>query len=64
MVLLLIKPVFGSTSVLGLNENFTSGDGFDTVMSVELLLLSLNVWATNVCLGSVVMSMSTSPTIW
>ena len=43
MVLLLIKPVFGSTSVLGLNENFTSGDGFDTVMSVELLLLSLNV---------------------
>ena len=64
MVLLLIKPVFGSTSVLGLNENFTSGDGFDTVMSVELLLLSLNVWDTNGCLGSLITSMSTLPTIW
>ena len=64
MVLLLIKPVFGSTSVLGLNENFTSGDGFCTGMSVALLLLSLNVWDTNDCLGSLITSMSTLPTIW
>ena len=43
MVSLLIKPVFGSTSVLELNEKSFSADGFCIGTVVALLLPGSNV---------------------